>query len=311
MNPVIQEQGELRVKAMGYAVIGTPDIERWRRFAEDVLGLMVRDAPGGGLHLKMDERQARYVVMPHDRDAYLATGWEMANEAAYDAAVGELEIAGVAIERGEAEACRLRHVNGFAAFVDPSGNRGELFWGPIADFARVVSPIGVSGFVTGDMGMGHIVLPAPEYDATLAFWTGVMGFGRSDFVNYDMGPGKPPVRISFLHCDNARQHSLALAEQPSDVGCDHLLIEVADFDEVGRCLYRCEDHGVPLRVTLGRHINDNMLSFYMHSPTGFSIEYGAGGMRVEDRSNPGVFEATQGSYWGHRFVPPTQESSAP
>jgi 3,4-dihydroxy-9,10-secoandrosta-1,3,5(10)-triene-9,17-dione 4,5-dioxygenase len=91
------------------------------------------------------------------------------------------------------------------------------------------------------------------------------------------------------------------------VGCDHLLIEVENFDEVGRCLYRCEDHGVPLRVTLGRHINDNMLSFYMHSPGGFSIEYGTGGTRVENRSEQTVFEARQGSHWGHRFLPPAEE----
>lgn len=300
----------MRVKAMGYAVIGTRDIERWRRFAADVLGLMVLEAEGGGLYLKMDERHARYLIVPHEREAYLATGWELADEADYEAAVAALAAAQVAIERGDAGACRLRRVNGFATFTDPSGNRGELFWGPIGDFSRAISPIGVSGFVTGDMGMGHIVLPAPNYDATLAFWTGVMGFGRSDFVNFDMGPGNPPVRISFLHCDNPRQHSLALAEMPSEVGCDHLLIEVADFDEVGRCLYRCEDHGVPLRVTLGRHINDNMLSFYMHSPTGFSIEYGAGGTRVEHRAKIPVFEVTQGSHWGHRFVPPPQEGHA-
>jgi len=293
----------LHVRAMGYAVIGTRDIGRWRRFAADVLGLMVLDAPGGGLYLKMDERHCRYVIVPHDREAYLATGWELADEFAYRAAVERLKAAGIAIEPGTAEATLLRKVNSFTAFTDPSGNRGELFWGPITDFARAVSPIGVSGFVTGDLGMGHVVLPAPNYEPTLAFWMEVMGFGRSDFVNYDMGPGNPPVRISFLHCDSPRQHSLALAEMPSEVGCDHLLIEVESFDEVGRCLYRCEDHGVPLRVSLGRHINDDMLSFYMHSPTGFSIEYGAGGKRIENWAEHRVYEATRGSHWGHRFVP--------
>jgi 3,4-dihydroxy-9,10-secoandrosta-1,3,5(10)-triene-9,17-dione 4,5-dioxygenase len=300
---------KMRVKALGYVIIGSADIAAWRRFATNVLGLMVSDRQDGGLYLKMDERHSRYLIVPHSCEVFLGTGWEMNGEAEYETAVGELLEAGIGVDRGGIDDCRARRVNGFAAFTDPSGNRGELFWGPITDFARMVSPIGVSGFITGDMGMGHVVLPAPNYDATLEFWTNTMGFGRSDFVNFDMGPGQSPIRISFLHCDNARQHSLAIAEQANEIGCDHLLIEVADVDEVGRCLYRCEDEGVPLRVTLGRHINDNMLSFYMHSPGGFSIEYGAGGMRVDDRASALVYEATRGSHWGHRFVPSESTSA--
>jgi 3,4-dihydroxy-9,10-secoandrosta-1,3,5(10)-triene-9,17-dione 4,5-dioxygenase len=294
----------MTVRAMGYAVIGTQQMARWRQFATEVLGLVARNGPNDALYLKMDERHCRYVIVPHDREASLATGWECADQASFDAIVARVSAGGTAVEAGSREACALRKVNGFVAFDDPSGNRCELFWGPITDFAPAISPLGVQ-FVTGDLGMGHCVLPATNYDATLAFWIETMGFGRSDFVNYDMGPGNAPVRISFLHCDSPRQHSLALAEMPVECGCDHLLIEVASFDDVGRCLYRCEDEKVPIRVTLGRHINDDMLSFYMQSPTGFSIEYGTGGTRVEDWSRHRVFEATRGSHWGHRFARPS------
>lgn len=71
---------------------------------------------------------------------------------------------------------------------------------------------------------------------------------------------------------------------------------------MGRGLYRAEDNKIALQVTLGRHINDDMISFYMYSPAGFAIEYGAGGKRIEDWTTHQVFEATQGSHWGHRFV---------
>lgn len=292
----------MKISALGYVVILATDVERWRRFGTEVLGMAACDGPDGALYLKMDSYHHRYLILPGERDALLASGWELADMAAYEQARQQLVAAGIEVAEGTETESALRKVQQFCQVTDPSGNRLELYWGPVSDFEDFVSPIGVPGFVTGDMGMGHIVLPAPRFDDTRQFWLEVMGFGLSDFVNYDMGAGQPPVRIHFMHCDNPREHSVALVEMDNATGCDHLLVEVPSMDEVGRALYRCEDHGVPLQVTLGRHINDDMISFYMFSPTGFSVEFGAGGRRIEDWSKHRVFEATRGSHWGHRFV---------
>ncbi|MBL8879199.1 MAG: hypothetical protein JNG88_08775, partial [Phycisphaerales bacterium] len=48
---------------------------------------MTAPAPGGGLYVKMDERQFRIAVQPGARDAYVASGWEVLNQAAFDAGV--------------------------------------------------------------------------------------------------------------------------------------------------------------------------------------------------------------------------------
>lgn len=292
----------MNISSMGYVVIGSTDLERWRQFGTQVLGMMAFHGPDGELYLKMDAYHHRYLIESHPRDELIASGWEVADKAAFEAAISTFEAQGLVIERGNEAECRRRHIQEFAAVTDPSGNRVEVFWGPISDFERFVSPIGVSGFVTGDMGMGHIVLPAPRFEATRDFWLNIMNFGLSDFVHYDMGAGQPPVRIYFMHCDNPREHSVALVEMDNPAKCDHLLVEVENIDEVGRGLYRAEDHEIPLQVTLGRHINDDMISFYMYSPAGFTIEFGAGGKRIEDWSKHQVFQATRGSHWGHRFV---------
>jgi 3,4-dihydroxy-9,10-secoandrosta-1,3,5(10)-triene-9,17-dione 4,5-dioxygenase len=44
-----------------------------------------------------------------------------------------------------------------------------------------------------------------------------------------------------------------------------------------------------------------MVSFYMKSPGGFDIEYGAEGRTIDDWSNYEVFESTVPSFWGHDF----------
>ena len=53
-------------------------------------------------------------------------------------------------------------------------------------------------------------------------------------------------------------------------------------------------------ATLGRHINDKMLSFYMKTPGGFDVEFGCEGMTVEDDTWV-ARESTAASLWGHDF----------
>ena len=188
------------------------------------------------------------------------------------------------------------------SFSDPSGNRHELVWGFKSDFAHFASPAGVSRFVTGDIGMGHTVLPAPNFDVTARFFREVMGFGLSDIMNFQpAGPQGPTIPIHFFHCANARHHSLALAAFPLDSGCVHIMVEVDSMPEVGRALDRMAAHGVALSATLGQHTNDKMTSFYMRSPSNFDVEFGYGGA-VVDWSSHVVHEFTRVSLWGHDFT---------
>ncbi|MCY1517455.1 Iron-dependent extradiol dioxygenase [compost metagenome] len=119
-------------------------------------------------------------------------------------------------------------------------------------------------------------------------------------VRFTPDPAEPEKRIHFLHCNNARHHSLALFECPIPSGCVHLMVEVDSFDEVGRALDRVQAHGVKLSATLGKHTNDEMTSFYMQTPGGFDLEYGSGG-KVMDWQRHTAFESTVVSHWGHDF----------
>ena len=64
---------------------------------------------------------------------------------------------------------------------------------------------------------------------------------------------------------------------------------------------RMRANGVKLMGTLGRHANDHMVSFYMATPSGFFIEYGAEGRTVADWSRYSPFQSTVNSFWGHDF----------
>jgi hypothetical protein len=142
---------------------------------------------------------------------------------------------------------------------DPGGFALELFWGPILDHEPFVAPWGGSGFVTGTLGFGHIVLGTPDSSAAVEFYTEVLGFRVSDIWR----PGGSDV--VFLHC-NPRHHSLALV--PADQAqLYHFMFEARSLDDVGYALDRHHDGGIPISMDLGKHPNDEMVSFCSRSPS--------------------------------------------
>ncbi len=288
------------IQSLSYFVAQVQDLESWRHYAENVLGMMTATGPDGTLRVKMDERPFRILVQEGDANKYQASGWEFSNESDFNAMLERLDEKGVSYERGGRELCVSRGAQSVVTLEDPAGNRHELTWGHISDCQPFVSPQGVPRFVTGDMGLGHTVLPAPNFDECLAFYVDVLGFRHSDIFNFRPDPAAPATRIHFMHCGNARHHSLAIAEYDVPSRCVHVMVEVDSMTEVGRAHDRRIAHKVPLSATLGQHLNDKMTSFYMKTPSGFDLEYGWGGLQV-DWDKHSVFEFNRVSVWGHDF----------
>jgi len=291
----------MNIVELGYVLVGAPDVEEWRTFGSEVIGAMPLEGPAGVLYLKIDPRAFRIAVLPGRPNGLIATGWLVASERDFVAAREALAADGVTLRDGDAEAAAVRKVQAYFGFEDPAGHAHEVAWGPISDFTPFVSPAAVSGFVTEEMGLGHVVLSAvgPKFDETISFWTRPGRFDLSDLLRID-APAGGQARINFLHCANPRQHSLAFGELDVPGGCIHIMLEVESIDDVGRCLDRVRARNIPLVATLGRHVNDEMISFYVATPGGFALEYGAGGKRVDWRDNV-VFETTRGSDWGHHW----------
>jgi 3,4-dihydroxy-9,10-secoandrosta-1,3,5(10)-triene-9,17-dione 4,5-dioxygenase len=290
----------MEIRALGYLAIGAVDVPAWSEFGGQVLGMMTDTAPSGDLLLRTDERPYRIRVRPSDAEQLDGIGWEVAGSAALDVAAAELEQAGIEV-RHDLALAKERRVTDLIAFDAPDGIHHELFWGAELDYLPFVSPAGVSGFVTGGLGLGHVVLATAGLDDARSFYTDVLGFRLSDTMTLG------GTRVVFLHC-NGRHHSLALGEGRA-AALGHFMVEVAAIDDVGYALDRATDHGVRIRQSLGRHTNDQMLSFYAATPSGFSVEYGWGG-RVIDDSTWIPTETSRGSYWGHRRPPRPVDSNA-
>jgi hypothetical protein len=108
-----------------------------------------------------------------------------------------------------------------------------------------------------------------------------------------------PVHITFLHA-NSRHHSLAIGGPPPK-RVHHFLVEYASMDDLGMAFTRACKAGVEIVLTLGKHPNDGMFSFYARTPSGIEFEAGWGGRRIDDADwTPVVHDRV--SAWGH--IPP-------
>ena len=80
----------------------------------------------------------------------------------------------------------------------------------------------------------------------------------------------------------------------------HFMLEVVGMDDVGHAYDRALKAGVPIARTLGRHPNDHMFSFYAQTPSGFEVEFGWGGRKVDD-TDWQVGHYDRMSTWGHHL----------
>lgn len=281
------------IRSLGYIAINVADIDKWHEYAK-MLGTMVVPE-GDGFRMRIDERPFRVAVQPNPTAEGLAfVGWEVPDRAALEIAASELAAAGYSAVAETEEECAERRVRGLIRTIDPGGFELELFHGPIHDHELFVSPTGVSGFQTGTQGMGHIVLGTPNLADSVRFYTQVLGFRVSDYWK----PGDDDV--VFMRC-NPRHHSLALVPAPKPA-LYHFMIEANTLDDVGYTLDRHHDTNSPIAMEIGKHTNDQMVSFYSRSPSGFDVEFGFGGLLVDDATWT-VTQITKPSFWGHR--PPT------
>jgi 2,3-dihydroxybiphenyl 1,2-dioxygenase len=292
-----------RVHSLGYLVIETTDLDRWRELAVDVLGMAVsHGADPDALYLRIDDRPARVIVQPGQTERLGAVGWEVRDKETWKHVVRQLEDSGAPVKVASHDECERRRVQECVFTEDPGGTALEIFHGAALVHDKLLTTHGAT-FITGSQGLGHVVLPTKNAEASYDFYSEVLGFRSRGAFKLPAGlPGADPDKSSYLRfmsC-NERHHALALAPWPQDNGIIHFMMEVTELDDVGRALDRMHKRKFPLSSTLGRHTNDEMVSFYVATPSGFDIELGCFGRRISEEGYTAE-DITADSTWGHRW----------
>ncbi len=292
------------IKALGYVIIETAQPDKWNEFLTEVAGVMrAADAADGAALYRIDEAPFRFRIERADREWFRAAGYEVANAAAFDALAQGIAAAGRPVEPLTAAQAEARGVTAGFQTSDPAGNGLEFYYGRAVAATPFVSPKGVSHFVTGEMGMGHAVFSAPNFEETVSFLRDVVGFHETDMPRFNlMGPDGPSIGFAFMHADNGRHHSIALGEGPvPPSGAVHVMLEYPNLTEVGKAHDRMKALGYVESATLGRHANDETVGFYVQTPGGFDLEIGCDSLVID----PASWQTTKHeaiSVWGHEWA---------
>ncbi|MGL3821794.1 VOC family protein [Sphingopyxis sp. R3-92] len=289
------------IKALGYVLVETAKPEAWDSYLTAVVGAMRTDnAPDGAAFYRIDDRPLRFWIQAGDAERLTAAAYEVSDATELAALRDRINRAGRPIQDGTVEEARLRAVAAFFRTTDPAGNGLEFFHGGARADSAFASPAGVTGFVTGEMGMGHVVFAAPNFDETHAFYVGI-GFRDTDIARYRFSedPGDPGMGFTFMHANNGRHHSLALGDIPqSPFGCVHVMLEMKTQADVGKCHDRMRQANIPESASIGRHVNDQTFGFYMQTPSGFDLEVGCDPLVIDPATWVPTAHGTP-SEWGH------------
>jgi 2,3-dihydroxybiphenyl 1,2-dioxygenase len=290
-------------QGLGYAGFGSGALEDWRQFGTGMVGLQAVERSPSLLAFRMDDRKQRIVIDRSMPEGARFFGWEVADAAALDALAARLEKHQINVVAEPQTLADNRRVGGLISFRDPAGNRLEAFYGAEIDDTPFSPGRSISGFRTGPLGLGHAVLTVENIDAMMPFYVDVLGFGLSDYI-------LKPFRAFFFHV-NARHHSLALIETGNN-GMHHLMVELFSLDDVGQCYDIALSQPERVSVTLGRHTNDLMTSFYAKTPSAFMIECGWGGREIDPPTWQPVEMHHGPSLWGHErvWLPPEDREVA-
>jgi len=224
----------MAVSQLAYLGIGVSDLARWRTFASDVLGMqVVEGASDGGVYLRMDECHHRIVLHPSGEDDVVYVGLQAASHAEYEQSKEALRAAGVRITPGTPAEITQRRVLDLVKF-----ETGEVpFELCVGLYTRWDPPFrpgrSMSGFKTGALGFGHVVLRSTTRDDSVRLLTETLGFRISDYIG----------TMVFLHC-NPRHHSIAFQPAAKDLPRSrdkrmwHFMLETNSLDDVGAAMVR-------------------------------------------------------------------------
>ena len=181
------------IKNLAYIGFRSPNAEEWRTFGPEVLGAeLAPDGPDGAVRLRVDDAAHRIAIHPGERNELAYLGWE----------VDDLDDDRRARSTPPASPWTTAPSSTPSASGTSSSPRSSTG-------RRSRRAARCPGFVTGEQGLGHVVLIVPDLAAAEAFYTDVLGFRLSDSVEAGLS-------LRFLHCAGhaARHHTVALASVP-------------------------------------------------------------------------------------------------
>ncbi|TGJ98375.1 extradiol ring-cleavage dioxygenase [Leptospira langatensis] len=285
---------------LGYAIIDSEQLDQWLVFGRDAIGLHAEYLSEDTLSFRIDRHARRFLIQKGKAEDFTCLGFQIQDESSLKTILGILKKKKIEVRKGNGIEADLRGVGSFWQFSGPKGLKIEIFTDPI--LTNTPLTMLSEGFVTEEFGMGHVALVSKQPEKLVEFWMEIFGARISDFIEQKMSG--VTLDITFLRM-NPRHHSVAIAAtrglrmDPISKKIQHLNIEAKNLEDMTQAYHRCKQLGFEIAHGIGQHPNDQELSFYVITPSGFEFEVGWNPISVsESHWKQNTYK--QISAWGHQ-----------
>lgn len=251
-----------RYKRLGYAALNVTDVAASTAFYRDLVGLAVTEADDRVAALRCSRDHHNLMLYRAAAPGLKRIGFELESRKDLDAAREHVAGLGLSIEEvSEQELRSLKTVAAFRFRLPGSGLCIEYFV-QMMHLAQSFQPT-----VAKIERLGHVVLNVSDFDGTLQWLTGKLGFVISDHV---------PGFAAFLRCyPNPLHHSMAILTGAKN-HLNHVNFMVTDIDDIGRGMNRMKQNDVEIVFGPGRHQPSESIFLYWLDPDRMTVEYSFG-----------------------------------
>ena len=289
-----------KVTELGYLGLSISDIEKWKAFACGIVGMeFVDEGEKDRFYLRMDEWHHRIILHVDGGDDLAYMGFRVAGPRELAAMAETLAKADIKFRIGTEEEENKQRVLGLLKLADPAGNPIEIFWGPQVDMHKPFHPGRpmFGRFLTGSQGMGHVLIAHKDLEAATRFYE-TLGFVGAPEYKFTLPDGRVVRQPVFMHV-NERQHTMAFGLVPEGKRINHLMIEYTNLKDLGIAHDVTKAWDVPIAKHLGMHTNDQQLTYYPVTPSGWAWELGWGGRQAMPQTECYIYDM-----FGHEPGPP-------
>lgn len=121
----------MAIIALGYLGVRSDRLDDWSDFAGRLLGMQKIDRGGKALAFRMDDRVQRLLVSDEPGETLAFLGFEVEHKSDLQFYAARVEAAGIKVHPAAPGLADRRFVGDLVWFLDPMGNRVELFHAPM------------------------------------------------------------------------------------------------------------------------------------------------------------------------------------
>ncbi|MBV9229210.1 MAG: VOC family protein [Chloroflexi bacterium] len=244
----------VNAKHISHVALKTLHVEQQAQFYSHIVGLGETERDNAGrVYLRCNANHHAIVLIPSSESGLDHYALDVGNSTALEAAATALTHAGISFETeepgelGQGPSLRLRDPDGYVVELIGGMAQASPTYGP-----RAVQP----------RKLGHVTLRVDDCKRTAEFYSEILGFRVSDWVD-DV--------FLWMRC-NPDHHGLAFA-QAGAVKMHHFAFEVIDFSYLARQAEHLMQNGYVLLYGPGRHGPGQNQFEYFRDPEGNLIEF--------------------------------------